>query len=63
MELHILRLHEKVFTLDWSGLQKFTSKLPSFDNCGGHFPVGKIIFCVGSFWATGRLNLLGGQNY
>ena len=37
-----------------SGLQKFTSRLPRFDICGGaHFPVGKMIYWVGSFgqWA------------
>ena len=50
----ILRVHEKVFhLLGWSGLQKITSKLPSFNNCGAHFPVGKIIYWVCNFgqWA------------
>ena len=59
----ILRVNEKVFLLlGWSGLQKFTCKLPSSNNCGAHFPVGKIIYWVGSLGAMGRLNLLGGQN-
>ena len=32
---------------------KYTNKLPSFDNCGVHFPVGKMFYWVGSFgqWA------------
>ena len=42
-------MHEKVFhLLGWSGLQKITSRLPSFDNCGVHFPVGKMIYWVGT---------------
>ena len=42
-ELCILRENEKVFyLLGWSGLQKITCKLPSFNNCGAFFPVGKI---------------------
>ena len=49
-ELCILRVHEKVLCLlSWSDLQKFTSNLPSFDNYGAHFPMGKIIYSVSSF--------------
>ena len=40
-------------TSDWQDLQKFTSKLASFETFGAHFPVGKIIYWVVSFgqWA------------
>ena len=55
-ELHILRVHEKVFhLLGWWQVRfakKLPSKLPSFENWGARFPVGKIIYWVGmQFWA------------
>ena len=39
----------------WVGqvCKKFTSRFPSFDNCGAHFPVGKIIYWVPN--ATSKL--------
>ena len=52
-EFRILRRDS---ALEWSVLQKFTSKFPSFDNCGQDNSLG------GQFWAMGRLNLLGGQS-
>ena len=46
----ILRVHEKVFhLLGRPFCKKFTSRLPSFDNWGAHFPVGKIIYWVCSY--------------
>ena len=53
-ELRILRVHEEVFhLLGWWGLPEFTSKLPSFNKVNAYFPVGKMIYWVGSFgqWA------------
>ena len=48
-KLHISKVHEKEFHLGLVSLPKFTSELPSCDNCGAHFLVDKIIYCVGSF--------------
>ena len=62
-ELPILRVYEKVSCL---GLVRFAKKLHL--NClvlimmVPNFPVGWLIYWVGSFWAMGRFNLLGGQS-
>ena len=56
-KLHILKVQES--HLGSVSLPKFTSELPSCDNCGGPFSCEQDYLLCGQFWAMGRLSYMG----